>query len=109
MSAARQVHPAETEEPHDDLLFKDSYAHQDIQLYGNRLRTLSWMMRCIAQDPTFPPPEGIDVHDAIDVTMEVLDKRAAELDELAERVRRHVNRVSPKTPLPAGAFAPSRQ
>ncbi|OPF92723.1 hypothetical protein I8G32_03979 [Rhodopseudomonas palustris] len=103
-SAPHLRYPAETEESLEDPVFKDSHAHQDIELYGNRLRTLSWMMRCVANDPTYQPPKGIDVHDAIELTMEVLDMRAAELDELAERVRRHLNRVAPPKPLPTGAF-----
>ena len=104
MRAPHLRFPAETAESLDDEVFKDSYAHQDIELYGNRLRTLSWMMRCVANDPTYKPPKGIDVHDAIELTMEVLDMRAAELDELAERVRRHLNRVAPPKPLPPEAF-----
>ncbi|WP_157043155.1 hypothetical protein [Rhodopseudomonas palustris] len=67
----------------------------DIDLYGNRLRVLSWMMRCVAQDPTFPPPDGIDVLDAIDVTLAAIDTRADELDELAVRLRRHMHRIDP--------------
>jgi hypothetical protein len=104
MSAPHLRHPAETDESLDDEVFKDSCAHMNVELFGDRLRTLSWMMRCVANDPTYEPPEGIDVHDAIDLTMEVLDMRAAQLDELAERVRRHLHRVAPPKPPPPGAF-----
>lgn len=86
----------------------DSMAHMELELYGNRLRTLTWMMRCVANEPQFPPPDGVNVINAIDLTMDALDNQADQLDELVERVRRHVNRIEDHTSPQAHAFRERR-
>lgn len=110
MSACSQLHASDigqaSASAEDDTMSKDSHAHMDIELVGNRLRTLSWMIRCVANDPSISPPKGVDVLDAIDLTMDALDNQADQLDELAERARRHLRRFEPLPQVPASALRP---